>query len=226
MPRIQKLSQLANLKNFSKFFNAETITDHVAKSLAKEGQRIIRKAYLGRKWKNRTYNLYNSYVAGVIVNGRVRSIMYLGPEHAPDPKYNKGYKYGKKFHSTSRKVGYNDAERGRREANNFIMSYAKQHVPAWNSKQPKVTLVIGVAMFYAGILERKGYHVLLGVGAELQNTKAKGLVLTDLKLGNLFASFGESEGTVRIPDKYIAYRQDISDESRKGRRGSFMTNIK
>lgn len=220
MPRIQKLSQLANLKNFSKFFNAETITDHVAKSLAKEGQRIIRKAYLGRKWKNRTYNLYNSYVAGVIVNGRVRSIMYLGPEHAPDPRYNKGYKYGKKFHSTSRKIGYNDAERGRREANNFIMSYAKQH------KSKKVTLVIGVAMFYAGILERKGYHVLLGVGAELQNTKAKGLVLTDLKLGNLFATFGESEGTVRIPDKYIAYRQDISDESRKGRRGSFMTNIK
>lgn len=220
MPKIKKLSQLANLKNFSKFFNAETITDHVAKSLAKEGQRIIRRAYLNRKWKNRTYNLYNSYVAGVIVNGRVRSIMYLGPEHAPDPKYNTGGKYGKKFHSTSRKIGYNDAERGRREANNFIMSYAKQH------KSKKVTLVIGVAMFYAGILERKGYHVLLGVGAELQNTKAKGLVLTDLKLGNLFATFGESEGTVRIPDKYIAYRQDISDESRKGRRGSFMTNIK
>ena len=220
MPKIQKLSQLANLKNFSKFFNAETITDHVVKSLAKEGQRIIRQAYLGRRWKNRTYNLYNSYVAGVIVNGRVRSIMYLGPEHAPDPKYNTGYKYGKKFHSTSRKIGYNDAERGRREANNFIMSYAKQH------KSKKVTLVIGVAMFYAGILERKGYHVLLGVGTELQNTKAKGLVLTDLKLGNLFATFGESEGTVRIPDKYIAYRQDISDESRKGRRGSFITNIK
>ncbi|MEE1082192.1 MAG: hypothetical protein UH850_00400 [Paludibacteraceae bacterium] len=220
MPRIQKLSQLANLKNFSKFFNAETITDHVAKSLAKEGQRIIRHAYLNRKWKNRTYNLYNSYVAGVIVNGRVRSIMYLGPERAPAPKYNTRGKYGKKFHSTSRKIGYTYAERGRREANNFIMSYAKQH------KSKKVTLVIGVAMFYAGILERKGYHVLLGVGAELQNTKAKGLVLTDLKLGNLFSTFGESEGTVRIPDKYIAYRQDISDESRKGRRGSFMTNIK
>lgn len=220
MPKIKKLSQLANLKNFSKFFNANTITDNVAKSLAKEGQRIIRRGYLSRKWKNRTYNLYNSYVAGVIANGKIRSIMYLGPEHAPDQKYNTGGRYGKKFHSTSRKIGYNDAERGRREANNFIMSYAKQH------KSKKVTLVIGVAMFYAGILERKGYHVLLGVGAELQNTKAKGLVLTDLKLGNLFATFGESEGTVRIPDKYIAYRQDISDESRKGRRGSFNTNIK
>lgn len=220
MPKIKKLSQLANLKNFSKFFNADTITDHVAKSLAKEGQRIIREAYLSRNWKNRTYNLYNSYVAGVIVNGKIHSIMYLGPEHAPDPRYNKGYKYGKKFHSTSRKIGGYDAERGRREANNFIISYAKQH------RSKKVTLVIGVAMFYAGILESKGYHVLLSVGTQLQNTKAKGLVLTDLKLGNLFATFGESEGTVRIPSKYIAYRQDISDESRKGRRGSFITNIK
>jgi hypothetical protein len=163
MSRIQSLKQIANLKNFSKFFNYQTVTDHVVDSLLKEGQRIIREAYESKNWNNRTYNLYNSYVAAVIANGKVVKSIYLGPEKNPsgeDEEYT-GYK---RWHtSVERPLGANDAQRGREEADLFVESYAKQH------KSKKITLVVGAAMFYAGILESNGYHVLANVSTNLEN---------------------------------------------------------
>jgi hypothetical protein len=218
MPRIQSLKQLANLKNFSKFFNYKTVTDHVVDSLLKEGQRIIREAYESKNWNNRTYNLYNSYVAAVIADGKVVKSIYLGPEKNPsgeDEEYT-GYK---RWHtSVEQRLGANDAQRGREEADLFVESYAKQH------KSKKITLVVGAAMFYAGILESNGYHVLANVSTNLENIASKGLHLTDFKLGNIFKDFKEgSNAQLVIGSKHIALRNDIDNWTQGNRRKTFDT---
>lgn len=218
MPRIQSLKQLANLKNFSKFFNYKTVTDHVVDSLLKEGQRIIREAYEYKNWSNRTYNLYNSYVAAVIANGKVVKSIYLGPEKNPsgeDEEYS-GYK---RWHTNvSRRLGENDAQRGREEADLFVESYAKQH------KSKKITLVVGAAMFYAGILESNGYHVLADVSTNLENIASKGLHLTDFKVGNIFKDFKEgSNAQLVIGSKHIALRNDTDNWTQENRRKTFDT---
>lgn len=218
MVRIQKLSQLANLKNFSSFFNAKTITDHVVDSLAKEGQRIIREAYLKRNWKNRTYNLYNSYVAAVIVSGTVRKVMFLGPERKPSKRPNDNYDRPYYAPDRTQKGGIDVG--GRDEALNFVMSYAAQH------KQKKVTLVVGAAMFYAGILESNGYHVLAGIDESMKEIKAKGLILTDYKVGNMFSGFKDgSNAQLMIGSKHIAYRKDQEVEKASDRKKTFNTKV-
>lgn len=215
MPRIQSLKQLANLKNFSKFFNYKTVTDHVIDSLAKEGERIIKEAYELRNWHNRTYNLYNSYVAAVIANGKVRAVRYLGPEHEPDPDYAGGKT---KYDNTSRTYGMVDVESGRREAENFVLSYAKQH------KSKKITLVVAATMFYAGILESNGYHVLTNVDMNMQDIVSKGLHLTDFKIGNMFRDFKvNSNAALMIGREHIAYRREEMDETDRERKNTFDT---
>lgn len=217
MPRIQTLKQLANLKNFSKFFNAKTITDHVCKSLAQEGERIIHKAYNSRTWKNRSYNLYNSYVSAVIVNGKIRSIAYLGPEHAPaaDADYKPGS--NEWLDKTRRRYGIVDIERGRKEANNFVVSYAAQH-------KKGIILVVAAAMFYAGILESDGYRVISHINTELDNLIGDGLYLKDFKVGSMFSDFKDgSDVKLKVDKKHIAIRGAEIWEGRAGRSTTFWT---
>lgn len=216
--KIQTLSQLANLKNFGSLFNPETISSHIVLSLLKEGKRIIQEAYDKRDWNNRTYNLYNSYVAAVIHNGQVLGWEYLGPEHAPDPKY-AGFKS-----PTVRPYKSGDIQSGREEAINFVLSYASQH------RSKKISLIVGAAMFYAGILESKGYHVIAGIEENMQDIKAKGLILTDFKVGSMYKEFGiGSNAALKIGSNHIAYRNDIQveKEDRDSRRkGTFNTKLK
>ena len=217
MPRIQTLKQLQNLKNFGKFFNAKTITNSVVKTLAQEGKRIIKEAYEQKNWNNRTYNLYNSYVSAVIVNGKIRSIMYLGPEHAPTGLDDAKPKSSAWTSATERHIKGIDVERGRREANNFVLSYASQH-------KKGVILVVGAAMFYAGILESKGYHVISNISTNLRDISANGLFLTDFKVGNLFQDFKEgSDAKVMIGKDHIAFRGVELSENHAGRSTTFWT---
>lgn len=222
MPRIQSLKQLANLKNFSSLFKPEKLRESTVNSLLKEGQRIIREAYESKDWNNRTYNLYNSYVAAVIANGKVVKSIYLGPEKNPsgeDEEYT-GYK---RWHTNvERRLGDNDAQRGREEADLFMESYAAQHNT--KAEKDKITLVVGAAMFYAGILESKGYHVLANVSTNLENIASKGLHLTDFKMGNIFKDFKEgSNAQLVIGSKHIALRTDTDNWTRENRRKTFDT---
>lgn len=217
MPRIQSLKQLANLKNFGKFFNAKTITDNVCKTLAKEGGKIIREAYGSKNWKNRSYNLYNSFVSAVIVDGKIRSIDYLGPEHAPSDTNNSKPGSSEWLSDTLRGYGKVDIERGRKEANNFVVSYASQH--------PKgIILVIAATMFYAGILESNGYRVISHVNANLKDLVGDGLYLKDFKVGNMFGDFKSgSDAQLKIGKEHITIRGEEIWEGRAGRSTTFWT---
>jgi hypothetical protein len=217
MPKIKTLKQLADLKDFSKTFNTKTITDEICKSLAKEGGRIIREAYETRNWKDRSYNLYNSFVSAVIVNGKIRAIDYLGPEHAPSDTNNSKPGSNAWLSDTLRRYGKVDIERGRKEANNFVVSYAAQH-------RKGIILVIAATMFYAGILESNGYRVISHVNAKLGDITADGMVLKDFKIGNMFGDFKSgSDAQVKIGKEHITIRGEEIWEGRAGRSTTFWT---
>lgn len=216
--KVQSLKQLANLKNFGKLFDRDTITSATVLTLLNEGKKIITAAYEDRKWSNRTYNLYNSYVAAVVGGGKVLGWTYLGPEHAPDPKYERG---ANKYHNTGREYKMSSIESGRTEAWNFVESYARQHRNSEN-----ITLVVGAAMFYAGILESKGYHVLSTVKNDMENLATKDLNIADFKLGNMYRDFLEdSNARILIGHEHIAFRKDENVERESDRKKTFNTKV-
>lgn len=216
--RIQTLSQLANLRNFTSLLKPELINSSTVASLLKEGQRIIQEAYDNKNWNNRTYNLYNSYVAAVISGGKVLGWSFLGPEHEPEDKYARG---NTKWDNTVRRYGSTDTTSGREEAINFVESYAKEH-----RSTKKITLIVAAAMFYAGILESHGYHVLAGIEDNMENIAAKGLILTDFKVGSQYRDFlSGSDAQIAIGPKHIAHRTETHVEKESHRKSTFETKL-
>ena len=164
MARKVSLNSLRNLKNFAKFFNPNNIKDGAIMALADKGEEIIRTAYWLRDWDNRTYNLYNSFVSAVFVDGKLdrRTVRFLEeePRNPDDPTI-----------TTTRIVNGATIDNGRDEAWNFLDSYEKGQKRGKGS----VVLVIAAAMFYSGILESRGYQVLSNIVADLDELSRDGL---------------------------------------------------
>lgn len=135
--------------------------------LADEGEHIIKLAYESRGFKNRTKNLKDSYASAVYVDGKLRynSIRYVGPEEASlaDAREDEkvlGHYDGERTRPLYRAAGPDKRYRpgdpvkayGRDEARRFLNDY--------KPKEKGIQLVIIAAMFYAGWVERSGYHVL------------------------------------------------------------------
>lgn len=152
------IKQLSGLRNFSKMFDPAKVSATVIERLANEGQMIIEDAYYLRDWNNRTYNLRDSFVSAVFVNGRladngykvgnktikVDTIRYIGPE------------------LSKTEINYGEDEdggfaiKGRTEAENFLKAYQ-----AKNTGERGISLVVAAAMYYASILENyHGYAVI------------------------------------------------------------------
>lgn len=193
-------------------FDPNKIQWSIVQSLLKEGRKIILEAYESRKWENRTGNLKDSYVAAVISGGTVLGWTYIDQDHA---------EFDERDVITS--THNITVDSGRQEAINFVLSYASQH----SRQKSKITLLVGVAMFYAGILESGGYKVLTNIDVNLQRIKDKGVVLTDFKVGNIYADFKSgSEAQYKVGSNHIAYRRDVQVETLKDRKKSFDTKNK
>lgn len=154
---MKTIKQISGLNNFERMFDPAKVSATVIERLANEGQMIIEDAYYSRDWNNRTYNLRDSFVSAVFVNGRladngykvgdktikVDTVRYIGPE----------------FSKTEINYGEDEdggfAIKGRTEAENFIKSYASKH-----TRSKGIQLVVAATMYYASILESKGYHVI------------------------------------------------------------------
>lgn len=158
-----------------KFFSKEEYIKQIVNELTKDGERIILAAYNSRGFKNRTYNLYDSYASAVYVNGVLRhnTVRYAGPSKAKDKSMSELGDYaGDRTRPTYRGgdnrylKGDTVAVHGRDEAKRFFNDY----------KPPKdggIQLVVIAAMFYAGIVESKGYHVLSNSYTELMALATK-----------------------------------------------------
>lgn len=137
----------------------------LVEELANDGERIIKAAYETRGFNNRTYHLHDSYASAVYVNGVLRhnTIRYVGAEMASDTTMRELGDYagdrtrpiyrGKNREQKRYLTGDTIIVHGRDEAKRFFNDY----------KPPKdggIQLVVIAAMFYAGIVESKGYQVL------------------------------------------------------------------
>lgn len=157
----QKIRTLAELRAFADKFNSVDVEQAVIDQLTNEGQRIIYEAYQTSTFKNRSYNLHDSYVSAVFYKGTLlsKTIRYVGPESS---KWKREY-------SNSMVGGEYEAKSGREEALKFLQKVQFGH-------QPKgLTLIVAAAMFYSSILEGHGYKVLSHVDYELEQLKKGGL---------------------------------------------------
>lgn len=145
-PRKMNINSLANLKNFKSMINAEKVSTTIIDSLARKGEEIIEASLKAKTYKHDTYNLYDSYVYGVYMNGVLvrRSII------------------------TNEAKESNHGKWGSQEARIFLEEMS-------GKVGPGISLVIGASMFYSGILESREYVVLVNVKAELDRILKHGI---------------------------------------------------
>ena len=142
------------------------IIQQLISQLTEEGAAAIKQAYETRDWRNRTFNLHDSYGSAVYVNGQLlkRTVRYVGEELVkPEKERDMGWVWNKgrsmaDYRGNRRLPGDAVMMRGREE----VMDFFSQYTP----KTKGIELVIAAAMFYANILEKGGgnlshkFHVI------------------------------------------------------------------
>lgn len=159
--KVSSRSILNLCKNWGSKRSSEAIIRNLIKSLANDGERVIKAAYESRNWKNRLNNLQDSYVSAVFYNGKLQkeTVRYVNDE----PQSKRGRDYG----WISDNVG-DMYLTGRGEAANFLASYQLRH-----NFEKGIRLVVVAAMFYASLLENKGYQVLSQIDYQLMRLRNK-----------------------------------------------------
>lgn len=143
-------------KELEETFDLNKITDELVKALADIGKELILRAYHTRGFFNRTFNLRDSYVSAVFVNGKLRedSIRYVGKDLA----------------DVAKKIDDRYVV-GRWEAEEYIRSLKP-------NRNDFIKLVIAAAMPYGNILEKRGYAVISHIGLDLDTVKQMGISVT------------------------------------------------
>ena len=159
--KVSSRSILNLCKNWGSKRSSEAIIRNLIKSLANDGERVIKAAYESRNWKNRLNNLQDSYVSAVFYNGKLQeeTVRYVNDE--PQSKGSRLYGW------VSDNVGDIDLT-GRGEAKNFLESYQLRH-----GFEKGIRLVVVAAMFYASLLENNGYRVLSQIDYQLMKLRNK-----------------------------------------------------
>lgn len=158
------------------------VENEIIDYLEKQGEIIIKDAYNRRRWRNRSYNLQDSYGSAVFRNGVLlrRTIKYvsetplanarknskeLGDYSGQRSKAQKGSSYTE-FGKVNKDKRFLDGDTiqayGRDEINKFFNGY-KLATPNG------IELVVVAAMYYAGILESGKYQVISSATTKLNN---------------------------------------------------------
>lgn len=190
-PRRISLNSLRNLNSIKKMIQAETLSRGIIQGLATKGEELINRAYRMRGWENRTYNLHDSYVSAVFVDGKLdeSTIRFVD-----DGREMSRYAVDVGSYGTSYATLDPIQTNGREEALEFLRAYQKRG----RSKQDRIQLVIGAAMFYSGILESKGYSVLANIEWDLLDLLRDGV-------------YAEALTTTSIPTDGFVERLQIVD---------------
>ena len=155
MPRKVSIKSIANLKQYQKKINADAVKNDIIGALDKEGRRLIQLAYASREFENKTKNLKDSYCYGVFVGKNMLKSGFL--TSTPDAtKTNRGWS-------------------GRVEAEAFLSQVGKR------LNSGKISLIVGVALFYGSILEagapplHRKYRVLANIEMDLRDLAQYGV---------------------------------------------------
>ena len=169
--RYRYLITMVNLKS--------AIIQQLISQLAEEGAAAIKQAYETRDWRNRTFNLHDSYGSAVYANGKLLkwTVRYVGQEMVqPEKELSFGWFWNKgrsmpDYKGNRRLSGDEVTMKGREE----VMDFFSQYTP----KTKGIELVIAAAMFYANILENGGknlshkFHVISQANGIMQGLANK-----------------------------------------------------
>jgi hypothetical protein len=139
----------------------DAFTRDLVNALAKLGGEAVLYAYRKKSFTNRTFNLHDSYGSAVYVNGvlQERTIRYAGGQmsHRPGILKQTG-NTPKKRRSKLGKRYYRYGKNGRDVLHVFFRGneYYKGH----KFGKSGIVLVVVAAMWYAGMLAKKGYRII------------------------------------------------------------------
>lgn len=151
---INSLRQFTYFRDMINKVSPEKLEQDIIQSLSEYGKRLVKLAYLSSTFKDRTYNLHDSYVCAVFNKGRLvkGAVHYAGPA-----------KSGTSLEYDMTASGDPEQKTGREEAALFLSKWS--FAPG---RPQGITLVIAATMFYSGILESRGYAVISQITDELE----------------------------------------------------------
>lgn len=191
------------------------IRQELIKQLASEGEKIITTAYNRRKWKNRTYNLHDSYGSAVYANGVLQrsTIRFIGSPLADANRNDKevGDYKGERTHAQR---GSSHAEFGRTGDKRYltgdtILAYGRDEINKFLNNYKPVTkdgieLVVAAVMYYAKILESGKYQVISSAVTSLNsiaNRLGDGVEVYALELNRRANEIGSNSFNVSLGQK-------------------------
>lgn len=157
------------------------LVQNLINELTLDGERAIRYAYEQKGFKNRFFNLYDSFGSAVYYKGRLlkETVRYLNPyESSLRPKmyWTQSSTYRTKdWRGTEIQKGEDLEMRGRDEIMDFFVEYKPKNLNVGSGLQ----LVVAAAMYYATYLEKgvgkmqKKYKVISGAIPFLQTLQKK-----------------------------------------------------
>lgn len=141
----------------------DALTRDLVNALATLGWRASLAAYKAKTFTNRTFNLHDSYGSAVYVDGvlQERTIRYMGGQMSTRygttqqaPKRKRKSKLGPRY--------YRYGKSGREVLNVFF--HGNEWYQGRSFGKNGIVLVVVAAMWYANMLEGKGYKVITDVG--------------------------------------------------------------
>lgn len=172
-------------------------------ALAKLGGEATLYAYRKKSYTNRTFNLHDSYGSAVYVNGvlQERTIRYAGGQMSHRPgilKQTSGT--SKKRRSKLGQRYYRYGKNGREVLHVFFRGndYYKGH----KFGKSGIVLVVVAAMWYAGMLAKKGYRVV-GAANEYLNSHLDAVVTEVCKQHGVPKKYVRTLGITRADEDYF-----------------------
>lgn len=172
----------------AKYKNKEELEKRFIEELANEGEKIITQAYLTRDWRNRSYNLHDSYGSAVYKNGVLQkdTIRFVETTMANPRRNDKELgDWGHKAKNNRSRTMRGSEHREFLKTSSFdrmikgdtVQAYGYDEITkflkGYKATSEGLELVVFAAMFYAGILESgelgKKYRVISHVTSDFAN---------------------------------------------------------
>lgn len=192
----------------------DAFTRDLVNALAKLGGEAALYAYRKKSFTNRTFNLHDSYGSAVYVNGvlQERTIKYAGGQMSHRPGILKQVGNApKKRRSKLGQRSYRYGKNGRDVLHVFFRGneWYKGH----KFGKSGIVLVVVAAMWYAGMLAKKGYRVA-GAANEYLNSHLDKVVTDVCKQHRVPKKFVRAVGITRADEDYFGEDFKYTYESR------------
>lgn len=181
----------------------DAFTRDLVNALATLGWKASLAAYKGRTFTNRTFNLHDSYGSAVYVNGvlQERTIRYMGGQKSHRPGILKQTNNATKKRRS--KLGpryYRYGKNGRDVLDVFF--HGNDWYRGHKFGKSGIVLVVVAAMWYAGMLAKKGYRVM-GAGNEYLNSHLDEVVSNVCKQYGIPKKYVRALGITRTDEDYF-----------------------